>query len=894
MSIKGDLYASANEVSQAPEPKEGEALERSAKGQKMAEFVGRVAAVVDEPKLHTSKLFPAYILALSLIETLGTEKGKPGARAYKEKPSRAITAPGPNAVPGAIMAGDFYTMLGVKRDASRGDIDQAYRTWAKDNHPDVLRSRGGSPEEISKAEEQAILMGEAYNVLKSPRFKPDYDAFWDENFAGPGTEKKSLQNIQASAPQLNATNDEEGIQQSSGDENAPFIDVSYNPRQVSVPSVNEAQKITEAFRQEVGGAGKLVLSKTAAGEMKFISLFPEKFSQSQVSAALQMFKDGIDGAEFASQVLSNTALSQAEREQLLNIAYFNEALASSGAAGLPSQAILGVAASNPAPKVALAYYLKKRSSGMVFTRSAARNLSPEIQSKVFSYMTAKRRQAVANMATKGIKAGAKKLAKTGSKVAVQAGAKVAAKAGISATITAVLEAVGISTGGPLGAIIAAILSFLIVELVPLIFNALKKLFDPETIGKILWLLTGGLALAGAGNVALLSGIGALGFSIRTGGFQSFVSTLSGFFSTLVATLVIALGAPILVAALIIPTFVAIILVIMNSGAYVVPPWGTLARGVGQVENPYIDVEKVGQSETPPQGPSSSLKYFNSDLKPLNVIYTITITAKRGPLTNVQISYECNAKKESGPINCPPIIGNIPNSPPNGTVNPTESFVFTYQHSYTAPAFEDSSIVDIIRVTADVEGVSTTGIASASVCIGDCPQDCPSIWPILPEAVDAGPPFNGKLTITQGPEGNYSHSIVEAIDVSAYSGHTVYVTHEGVVNKIVISSSPPYGTYVDVLGNCAGKEFVSRYAHLLDVSGGINLGQTIQQGVVVGLSGNSGTGGAHLHYEFRSQSEAGGAYTKSGGGGPPWMEFPYLPKDMGPGFRGCGNNCGLIP
>ena len=61
---------------------------------------------------------------------------------------------------------DYYSILGVKRDASASDIAKAYRKLARENHPD----RGGSTEQFQK-------LNEAYSTLKDPKKRRQYDLF---------------------------------------------------------------------------------------------------------------------------------------------------------------------------------------------------------------------------------------------------------------------------------------------------------------------------------------------------------------------------------------------------------------------------------------------------------------------------------------------------------------------------------------------------------------------------------------------------------------------------------------------------------------------------------------------------------------------------------------------
>lgn len=65
------------------------------------------------------------------------------------------------------MARDYYEVLGVARDASRQDIQRAYRQLARKYHPDVNKS--------PDAEEKFKELNEAYSVLSDPEARKRYD-----------------------------------------------------------------------------------------------------------------------------------------------------------------------------------------------------------------------------------------------------------------------------------------------------------------------------------------------------------------------------------------------------------------------------------------------------------------------------------------------------------------------------------------------------------------------------------------------------------------------------------------------------------------------------------------------------------------------------------------------
>ena len=67
-----------------------------------------------------------------------------------------------------MATGDYYEILGVKRDASPDDLKKAFRHLARKYHPDLNK---GSKE----AEEKFKEINEAYQVLSDPQKKTQYD-----------------------------------------------------------------------------------------------------------------------------------------------------------------------------------------------------------------------------------------------------------------------------------------------------------------------------------------------------------------------------------------------------------------------------------------------------------------------------------------------------------------------------------------------------------------------------------------------------------------------------------------------------------------------------------------------------------------------------------------------
>ncbi len=71
---------------------------------------------------------------------------------------------------------DFYTLLGVKRDASEGEVKKAYRKLAMEYHPD----RNSSPDAEAKFKE----ITEAYEVLRDPQKRAAYDRYGKAGVGG--------------------------------------------------------------------------------------------------------------------------------------------------------------------------------------------------------------------------------------------------------------------------------------------------------------------------------------------------------------------------------------------------------------------------------------------------------------------------------------------------------------------------------------------------------------------------------------------------------------------------------------------------------------------------------------------------------------------------------------
>ena len=75
---------------------------------------------------------------------------------------------------------DYYEVLGVGRDASDAEIKRAYKKMILKYHPDR------NPDNKEEAREKSKEINEAYDVLKDPQKKAQYDQFGHAAFDGTG------------------------------------------------------------------------------------------------------------------------------------------------------------------------------------------------------------------------------------------------------------------------------------------------------------------------------------------------------------------------------------------------------------------------------------------------------------------------------------------------------------------------------------------------------------------------------------------------------------------------------------------------------------------------------------------------------------------------------------
>lgn len=276
-------------------------------------------------------------------------------------------------------------------------------------------------------------------------------------------------------------------------------------------------------------------------------------------------------------------------------------------------------------------------------------------------------------------------------------------------------AAGTAVGGPVGTAIGYFVGWVTNKVIGKALDFLRE--HRDVAYAILF-----VPVAGAGlvfGIPILTVAGGVGIAVSlTGGAGAAVAgvggALQGLFGALGSIFVTSIATPVLVALISIPAVVALILFIINSGAYIVPPLPSSAVQ----ENPYIGVIK----EVNPAGP-----FENSDI-PVSVTYTITVTAKKGKLTNVSFEHKCEVLAEKSNSPCPaPLPDTVPTE-----ISPVNPFVFTYSQTYGGSSYQDSLVTNTFTVTADAseeKGASATGVAS--IIIGNPPTGCYNVagsWP----------------------------------------------------------------------------------------------------------------------------------------------------------------------
>jgi len=191
----------------------------------------------------------------------------------------------------------------------------------------------------------------------------------------------------------------------------------------------------------------------------------------------------------------------------------------------------------------------------------------------------------------------------------------------------------------------------------------------------------------------------------------------------------------------------------------------------------------------------------------------------------------------------------------------------------------SSIANFFKV--ETEAILEWSGNNLNLFEGDDPQIAEGTWLIIPggsrELRDWGPPaitrnnpasaayygsgycgqiYEGAIgigafiwpTVARSISGyDYNPGLHPGIDIAGAEGNAVFTVDSGVV---VYAGWSEYGYgYLIVIDH--GNGWQSAYGHLSAV--GVNCGQSVGQGTMIGAVGNTGnSSGAHLHFELRSE------------------------------------------
>ena len=269
-------------------------------------------------------------------------------------------------------------------------------------------------------------------------------------------------------------------------------------------------------------------------------------------------------------------------------------------------------------------------------------------------------------------------------------------------------------------------------------------------------------------------------------------------------------------------------------------FNTTDPGTGEA-SPYVKITK-----------EANPKYLD---EPGRITYTVNITPKDGyniTVTDVLDELKIRYNKDKYPSGVPTpdtepkTIDDFPDLEVGTTINFGETLTLTYKVDYDSD-FQHANVANYFTFSFDYSNGAESGSAEAmslaSVKFGE-PPIFDGGWPVC------------SGSITQLPFGSYSHLSktsgygADAIDIGSVGiGTTVYATFGGEVT--VAGTRGEYGTAI-VIDSDDGF-FI--YAHLSKMF--VSVGSTVSAGDEIGLTGDTGAGAAHLHYE---RSNTSGFYT----------------------------------
>jgi hypothetical protein len=102
---------------------------------------------------------------------------------------------------------------------------------------------------------------------------------------------------------------------------------------------------------------------------------------------------------------------------------------------------------------------------------------------------------------------------------------------------------------------------------------------------------------------------------------------------------------------------------------------------------------------------------------------------------------------------------------------------------------------------------------------------------------------------------------EGVDIRAPNGSNVYACADGIVTLVGWrKANHPYGYSIRIRHKRVDGEYETIYAHLVEGSGKVNVGDGVKAGQLIGLGDNTGnSSGAHLHLSLKKIGAKNGGY-----------------------------------
>jgi len=778
----------------------------------------------------------------------------------------------------ASHATDWAT-LGLSPNPTQLEIEKAFKDLTRKYHPDNLPRQLGKDIKDFSPEEQKL-----YNELQE-RYK----------------EISSARDRLRDREQLNKEKREALEKQKSlQTETDKVVVITTIP---STPKTNETEKAlgkTEKFRKDV------IVAKGVAYTAEEIPLLrnippdstPDRLS-AEASTGLVLYTGGIPAQEFSDKVAASN-LSKDQIESLQRSAAVMECLeivnpkrtqdlrTANQNPKVESIQQIPVTAAIPQPN-----QLSLQPQGGGFLKplldQATDILKSKFAGKLEGIATGFLKKRGVDISKGTVKTLVNKALKDGGKFLLNKGSAILARAGFIQAISSIVPGVG-NLAGLIVQIVLEVAGKLLKFVKKALSNILRFITGKDDLKSQLKEISGVTLVASLATGAVVPAVisGVVFFSAI--GTAAIITTMNPIFSAIflvITSTVLAVSTPIIVGVITFVSLVLFITVIINNSAFVVPYGGIgvpdpFSPDPGSTEPPsgddsYILVVKLASSEVPEENWSPYLKYSNEELETQDIVvsYRIDITAPDSDLLDITVSENCTSQGTTPDLECPDRSQWIP-IPLEGYIPATETFSIEYTRTFTNPDYRDSLTTDTVSVSARIEGeTAQTAIASAQVCIGDCPVDCPSGWP-----TEHG-------YITQGPDTPppMSHSNNDAAIDIGIQGLTqpvyVYSTHGGTVRAFYSAGG---GNTVEISSNCNGIEFRSSYQHLAgSFDDFVSTGEIIGPGIPIGIVDNTGssTEGTHLHYEFID------SIPKPGG---MLMQPPYIPEAIQPSSD-CCSACG---